>query len=90
MCGAGETQAPASLQKAYVDAKRVTDALCGFMVPGTPGYEVWQKVLRGELTREAIIDEVKKAGIRGRGGAGGADGQADVAADPAPITVVAA
>ncbi len=34
------------------------------------GYEVWQKVLRGELTRDAIIDEVKKSGIRGRGGAG--------------------
>ena len=31
------------------------------------GYEIWQKVLRGELTRDAIIDEVKKAGIRGRG-----------------------
>ena len=34
------------------------------------GYEVWEKVLRGELTRDAIIEEVKKAGIRGRGGAG--------------------
>ena len=34
------------------------------------GYEVWQKVLRGELTRETIIDELKKSGIRGRGGAG--------------------
>jgi len=34
------------------------------------GYESWQKVLKGELTREAIIDEMKKAGIRGRGGAG--------------------
>ena len=34
------------------------------------GYEVWQKVLNGELTREAIIEEVKKSGLRGRGGAG--------------------
>ena len=34
------------------------------------GYEVWQKVLRGELTRDAIIEEVKKSGLRGRGGAG--------------------
>jgi NADH-quinone oxidoreductase subunit F len=34
------------------------------------GYEVWQKVLKGELTRDAIIDEVKKSGLRGRGGAG--------------------
>ena len=34
------------------------------------GYSVWQKVLSGELTREAIIEEVKKSGLRGRGGAG--------------------
>jgi NADH-quinone oxidoreductase subunit F len=34
------------------------------------GYEVWEKVLRGELTRDTIIDEVKKSGLRGRGGAG--------------------
>ena len=27
-------------------------------------------MLKGELTRDAIIDEMKKAGIRGRGGAG--------------------
>lgn len=38
----GETEAPASLKKAYDDAKRVTDALCGFMKPGRPGYEVWE------------------------------------------------
>ena len=34
------------------------------------GYSVWQKVLSGELTREAIIEEVKKSGLRGRGGPG--------------------
>ncbi|HVJ30811.1 MAG TPA: NADH-quinone oxidoreductase subunit F, partial [Gammaproteobacteria bacterium] len=34
------------------------------------GYESWEKVLRGELTRDTIIDEMKKSGIRGRGGAG--------------------
>ena len=34
------------------------------------GYQSWERVLKGELTREAIIDEVKKGGIRGRGGAG--------------------
>jgi NADH-quinone oxidoreductase subunit F len=34
------------------------------------GYDAWQRVLKGELTRDAIIDEVKKSGLRGRGGAG--------------------
>ncbi len=34
------------------------------------GYEVWKKVLAGELTPEEIIEEVKTSGIRGRGGAG--------------------
>jgi NADH-quinone oxidoreductase subunit F len=34
------------------------------------GYEAWQRVLKGELNREAIIEEVKKSGLRGRGGAG--------------------
>ncbi|NNC64420.1 MAG: NADH-quinone oxidoreductase subunit NuoF [Gammaproteobacteria bacterium] len=34
------------------------------------GYEAWQKVLDGELDREAIIEEVKASGLRGRGGAG--------------------
>jgi NADH-quinone oxidoreductase subunit F len=34
------------------------------------GYQAWQKVLRGELKREAVIEEVKKSGLRGRGGAG--------------------
>jgi NADH-quinone oxidoreductase subunit F len=34
------------------------------------GYEVWRKILKGELTRDAVIEEIKKSGIRGRGGAG--------------------
>jgi NADH-quinone oxidoreductase subunit F len=34
------------------------------------GYQSWQKAVSGELTRDAIIDEVKKSGLRGRGGAG--------------------
>ena len=34
------------------------------------GYEAWQKILAGELTPEQVIDEVKKSGLRGRGGAG--------------------
>ncbi len=34
------------------------------------GYEAWQKVLDGELDRDAIIEEVKASGLRGRGGAG--------------------
>jgi Xaa-Pro aminopeptidase len=38
----GETAAPASLRRAYDDAKRVTDALMGFMRPGRPGHVVWE------------------------------------------------
>ncbi len=34
------------------------------------GYDVWEKILRGEMTREQVIDEVKASGLRGRGGAG--------------------
>ena len=34
------------------------------------GYRAWGKVLEGGWTREAIIDEVKASGLRGRGGAG--------------------
>ncbi|HEY5569680.1 MAG TPA: NADH-quinone oxidoreductase subunit NuoF [Gammaproteobacteria bacterium] len=36
----------------------------------TGGYQAWQKVLNGEWKREAIIEEVKASGLRGRGGAG--------------------
>ncbi|MFZ1643255.1 MAG: NADH-quinone oxidoreductase subunit NuoF [Candidatus Contendobacter sp.] len=34
------------------------------------GYEAWQKILAGQLTPDQVIDEVKKSGLRGRGGAG--------------------
>ena len=34
------------------------------------GYEVWKKVLAGDLDPQEIIEEVKTSGIRGRGGAG--------------------
>ena len=34
------------------------------------GYQSWQKVLGGELNRLVIIEEIKKSGLRGRGGAG--------------------
>ena len=34
------------------------------------GYQAWQKVLNGEMDREAVIEEVKASGLRGRGGAG--------------------
>jgi len=34
------------------------------------GYEAWRRILAGELTQDAVIDEVKASGLRGRGGAG--------------------
>ena len=34
------------------------------------GYEAWRKILREKTPREAIIEEVKASGLRGRGGAG--------------------
>ena len=34
------------------------------------GYDVWEKILRGEMTQEQVIEEVKASGLRGRGGAG--------------------
>ncbi len=34
------------------------------------GYETWEKILRGEMTKEQVIEEVKASGLRGRGGAG--------------------
>jgi NADH-quinone oxidoreductase subunit F len=34
------------------------------------GYEAWDKILRGELTPEQVVEEVKASGLRGRGGAG--------------------
>ncbi len=34
------------------------------------GYQAWQKILDGDMAREAVIEEVKASGLRGRGGAG--------------------
>ena len=34
------------------------------------GYQAWRKILAGEMTPEAVIEEVKASGLRGRGGAG--------------------
>ena len=34
------------------------------------GYQAWQKILKGEMTPEDVIEEVKASGLRGRGGAG--------------------
>ena len=36
----------------------------------TGGYDVWRKILHGELSPEKILDELKASGLRGRGGAG--------------------
>ncbi|MGF1528835.1 MAG: NADH-quinone oxidoreductase subunit NuoF, partial [Candidatus Competibacterales bacterium] len=37
---------------------------------GLGGYEAWGKILRGEMTPEAVIEEIKTSNLRGRGGAG--------------------
>lgn len=34
------------------------------------GYQSWRKILAGEMTADEVIEEVKKSGLRGRGGAG--------------------
>jgi NADH-quinone oxidoreductase subunit F len=34
------------------------------------GYEAWQRILSGQMTRDQVIDVVKASGLRGRGGAG--------------------
>jgi NADH-quinone oxidoreductase subunit F len=34
------------------------------------GYAAWERILREKVTPEQVIDEVKKSGLRGRGGAG--------------------
>jgi len=36
----------------------------------TGGYQAWRKILAEKTPAEVIIDEVKKSGLRGRGGAG--------------------
>src|SRR5699024_11596320 len=34
------------------------------------GYDGWKKILKGELSKEEVIDMVKASELRGRGGAG--------------------
>jgi NADH-quinone oxidoreductase subunit F len=34
------------------------------------GYEAWQTILAGQMTRDQVIETVKASGLRGRGGAG--------------------
>ncbi|MBA2492694.1 MAG: NADH-quinone oxidoreductase subunit NuoF [Gammaproteobacteria bacterium] len=34
------------------------------------GYEAWQRILHDKVSRDAIIEEIKASGLRGRGGAG--------------------
>ena len=34
------------------------------------GYQAWRKILEGKIAPEDVIEEVKKSGLRGRGGAG--------------------
>ena len=34
------------------------------------GYEAWQKILAERMPRDAIIEEVKDSGLRGRGWSG--------------------
>ena len=36
----------------------------------TGGYEAWERIVKEGVTRDEIIDEMKKASVRGRGGAG--------------------
>ena len=36
----------------------------------TGGYEAWEKILRGELAANQVLEMVKASGLRGRGGAG--------------------
>ncbi|MBL8862079.1 MAG: NADH-quinone oxidoreductase subunit NuoF [Planctomycetes bacterium] len=53
------------------------------------GYKALEKVLKGGLTPAQVVDEVKRSGLRGRGGAGFSTGMKwsfmpDVAKDPRP------
>lgn len=41
----GETEPPASFQRAFADAVRVTDRLTANMTPGAIGHEVWKKTV---------------------------------------------
>lgn len=65
----------------YAKQQRVILANCGHINPeriedyiAAGGYKAIEKVLR-EMTPEQVIEEVKKSGLRGRGGAGFPTGQ---------------
>jgi len=34
------------------------------------GYDVWRKILGGDLTPDQVLEQVKASGLRGRGNAG--------------------
>ena len=34
------------------------------------GYQAWRKILEEKISPEDVVEEVKKSGLRGRGGAG--------------------
>ena len=34
------------------------------------GYDAWKKILKGKSSPEAVTEEIKASGLRGRGGAG--------------------
>jgi NADH-quinone oxidoreductase subunit F len=36
----------------------------------TGGYQAWQRIVKEKVAPDTIIDEIKKSGLRGRGGAG--------------------
>ena len=38
------------------------------------GYEAWRKILAEKIPPEAVVEESKKSGLRGRGGAGSRQG----------------
>lgn len=37
---------------------------------GLGGYEAWNRIIAGQMSRAEVIDEIKNSGLRGRGGAG--------------------
>ena len=36
----------------------------------TGGYQAWKKILKEKISPEDVVEELKKSGLRGRGGAG--------------------
>lgn len=52
----GETEPPASLQRAFADAVRATDRLTANMIPGAIGHEVWQKTVSEFEAQGYVVD----------------------------------